>query len=117
MHDFQRKFSMENYKREKRSHGQKILYKDTLKASLEDFEIPMGSCEQNTQERSKWFTLVKFLSGKPLYLSAEAVCISARCRRKKVLKSFFCMNPDFRQKYTFISSDLLNYVALYFKVC
>ena len=37
----------------KRSQGgQKKRYKDTLKASLKDFEIPMGSWEQTAQERS-----------------------------------------------------------------
>ena len=39
----------------KRSQGgQKKRYKDTLKASLKDFDIPMGSWEQTAQERSKW---------------------------------------------------------------
>ena len=35
-------------------NGQKKHYKDTLKASLKDFDIPMGSWEQTAQERSKW---------------------------------------------------------------
>ena len=44
----------------KRSQGgQKKRYKDTLKASLKDFEIPMGSWEQTAQERSKWRGLIK----------------------------------------------------------
>ena len=35
----------------KRSQGgQKKRYKDTLKASLKDFDIPMGSWEQTAQE-------------------------------------------------------------------
>ena len=39
----------------KRSQGgQKKRYKDTLKASLKDFDIPMGSWEQTAQEHSKW---------------------------------------------------------------
>ena len=39
---------------EKRSQcDQKKRYKDTLKASLNDFDIPMGSWEQTAQERSK----------------------------------------------------------------
>ena len=38
--------------------GQKKRYKDTLKASLKDFEIPMGSWEQTAQERSKWRGLI-----------------------------------------------------------
>ena len=39
----------------KRSHGgQKKRYKDTLKASLKDFNIPTESWEQITQDRTKW---------------------------------------------------------------
>ena len=34
--------------------GMKKRYKDTLKASLKDFDIPMGSWEQPAQERSMW---------------------------------------------------------------
>ena len=38
----------------KRSQGsQKKRYKDTLKASLKDFKIPMGAWEQTSQTRSK----------------------------------------------------------------
>ena len=39
----------------KRSQGgQKKRYKDTLKNSLNDFDIPMGPWEPTAQERSKW---------------------------------------------------------------
>ena len=39
----------------KRSHGgQKKRYKDTLKASLKDFNIPTESWEQIAQDRAKW---------------------------------------------------------------
>ena len=39
---------------EKRSQdGQKKRYKDTLKVSLKDFDIPIGAWEQTAQERSK----------------------------------------------------------------
>ena len=39
----------------KRSHGgQKKRYKDILKASLRDFNIPTESWEQIAQERAKW---------------------------------------------------------------
>ena len=42
-----------------RSQGdQKKCYKDTLKASLKDFDIPIGSWEQTVQERSKWRGLI-----------------------------------------------------------
>ena len=43
----------------KRSEGgQKNRYKDTLKAFLKVFDIPMGSWEQTAQERSKWQGLI-----------------------------------------------------------
>ena len=43
----------------KRSHGgQKKRYKDTLKASLKDFNIPTESWEQNAQDRAKWRGLI-----------------------------------------------------------
>ena len=38
--------------------GQKKRYKDTLKASLKDFDIRIGSCEQTAQDRSKWRGLI-----------------------------------------------------------
>ena len=55
----QRKSSMENYVR-KRSHGgQKKRYKDTLKASLKDLNIPTESWEQIAQDRTKWRGLIR----------------------------------------------------------
>ena len=50
----------------KRSQGgQKKRYKDTLKAPLKDFDIPIGSWEQTPQERSKWRGLIN--KGAALY--------------------------------------------------
>ena len=44
----------------KRSHdGQKKRYKDTLKASLKDFNIPTESWEQIAQDRTKWRGLIR----------------------------------------------------------
>ena len=44
----------------KRSNGgQKKRYKDTLKASLKDFNIPTESWEQIAQDRTKWRGLIK----------------------------------------------------------
>ena len=44
----------------KRSHGgQKKRYKDTLKASLKDFNIPTDSWEQIAQDRTKWRGLIR----------------------------------------------------------
>ena len=48
----------------KRSHGgQKNRYKDTLKASLKDFNIPTESWEQIAQDRTKWRGLIKMGAG------------------------------------------------------
>ena len=48
----------------KRSHGgQTKRYKDTLKASLKDFNIPTESWEQIAQDRTKWRGLIKRGSG------------------------------------------------------
>ena len=52
----------------KRSQGgQKKRYKDTFKAPLKDFDIPIGSWEQTVtaQERSKWRGLIN--KGAALY--------------------------------------------------
>ena len=44
----------------KRSHGgQKKRYKDTLKASLKDFNIPKEAWEQIAQDREKWRDLIR----------------------------------------------------------
>ena len=44
----------------KRSHGgQKKRYKDTLKASLKDFDIPTESWEQIVQDPAKWRGLIR----------------------------------------------------------
>ena len=44
----------------KRSHGgQTKRYKDTLKASLKDFNIPTELWEQIAQDRTKWRGLIK----------------------------------------------------------
>ena len=44
----------------KRSYGgQKKRYKDTLKASLKDFNLPSESWEQIAQDRTKWRGLIR----------------------------------------------------------
>ena len=53
-------FAKEHPQVGKRSHGgQKKRYKDTLKASLKDFNIPTESWEQIAQDRTKWRGLIK----------------------------------------------------------
>ena len=57
----QRKSSMENALYVgKHSYGvQKKRYKDILKASLKDFNIPTESWEQNAPDRLKWRGLIR----------------------------------------------------------
>ena len=70
MRDFQRKFSMKNYMREiALKVARRNAKKDTLKASLKDFDISMGSWEQTAQERSKWRGLIN--EGTALYEKIE----------------------------------------------
>ena len=45
--------------RKRSNGGQKKRYKDTLKASLKDFNIPTESWEQISQDRTKWRGLIK----------------------------------------------------------
>ena len=69
----------------KRSQGgQKKRYKDTLKTSLKDFEIPMGSWEQTAQERSKWRGLIN--KGAALY-EKKRLCEAERKRRERKAKT------------------------------
>ena len=56
--DYPRKFSMENFRNESSLGGQQNRYKDTLKASLKDFNIPNDSWEQAAQDRTKWRCLI-----------------------------------------------------------
>ena len=79
----QRKFSMENCKLQegKRSQGgQKKLYKDTLKASLKDFNIPTESWEQAAQDRTKW----RYLTNKGAsQFEAKRICDAERKRKER----------------------------------
>ena len=95
------------------SHGgQKKRYKDTLKASLKDFNIPTESWEQIAQDRTKWRGLIKRGAGE-----YEAKGISEaeqkRAQRKARAKaspaelsssdSCFICNRQFRAKIGLIS--------------
>ena len=62
MHEerFPRKILYGELEMGKRSHGgQKKRYKDTLKASLKDFNIPTESWKQIAQDRAKWRGLIR----------------------------------------------------------
>ena len=66
----------------KRSQGgQKKRYKDTLKASLKDLDMPIGSLEQTAQERSRWRGLIN--KGAALY-EKKRVCEAERKRKKRI---------------------------------
>ena len=53
MNDFERKFSRENYRMDSALKvARRNVEKDTLKASLKYFDIPVVSWEQTAEERS-----------------------------------------------------------------
>ena len=65
----------------KRSQGgRKKGYKDTLKASLEDFNISTESWEQAAQDRTQW----RFLSNKGAsQFEAKRICEAERKRKER----------------------------------
>ena len=66
----------------KRSQGgQKKRYKDTLKSSIKDFDIPMGSWGQTANQRSKWRGLVN--KGAALYEIIESVKLKESAENAK----------------------------------
>ena len=65
----------------KRSQGgQKKRYKDTLKASLKDFNIPTESWEQAAQDRTKWRCLIKKGASQ---FEAKRICEAERKRKER----------------------------------
>ena len=65
----------------KRSQGgQKKRYKDTLKDTLKDFDIPMGPWESTAQERSKWRGLI---NKKAALYEKKRICETERKRRER----------------------------------
>ena len=77
----QRKFSIENCKKD-RAHkvAKKKRYKDTLKASLKDFNIPIESWEQAAQDRTKWRCLIN--KGASLF-EEKRICEAERKRKER----------------------------------
>ena len=116
----QRKSSMENYKLEKRSNGgQKKRCKDTLKASLKDFNKPTESWEQIAQDRMKWRGLKRKGAGEyeGKGISEAEQKRAQRKARAKVsptelsssdLSCSIC-NRQFRAKIGLISSAILEH--------
>ena len=66
---------------EKRTQGgQKKHYKDTLKASLKDFNIPTESWEQAAQDRTKWHCLINKGTSQ---FEAKGICEAERNRKER----------------------------------
>ena len=65
----------------KRSQGgQKQRYKDTLKASLKDFNIPTDSWEQAAQDRTKWRC---FINKGASHFEAKRICEAERKHKER----------------------------------
>ena len=65
----------------KRSQGgQKKRYKDTLKASLKDFNIPIESCEQAAKDRTKGRCLINKSASQ---FEAKSICEAERKRKER----------------------------------
>ena len=76
----------------KRSQGgRKKRYKDTLKVSLKDFDIPMGSWGQTAQERSKWRGLIN--KGAALYEKREYVKLKENTENEKPIPMGHQLSP------------------------
>ena len=107
----QRKFSMENYVGKRSFGGHKKRYKNTLKASLEDINIPTESWEQIAQDRAKLRGLIRRGAGE---YEAKSEAEQKRAQRKARTKgsptelsssdlSFSICNRQFRAKIGLIS--------------
>ena len=81
MSDLQTKSSMENYKRESALKVARGNATDTLKVSLKNFDIPIGSWEHTAQERSKWRGLIN--KGEALYEKRESVKLKESAENEK----------------------------------
>ena len=69
----------------KRSQGgQKKRYKDTLKASLKDFNIPTESWEQAAQGRTKWPCLINKGASQ---FEEKRICEAERKRKEREAKA------------------------------
>ena len=61
--------------------GQKKRYKDTLKASLKDFNIPIESWEQAAQDRTKWRCLIN--KGASQFEEKRICKAERKCKERK----------------------------------
>ena len=60
--------------------GHKKRYKDTLNASLKDFNIPTESWEQAAQDRTKWHCLINKGASQ---FEAKRICEAERKRKER----------------------------------
>ena len=67
---------MENF----RKGGQKKRYKDTLKASFKEFNIPTESLEQAAQDRRKWRCIIHKSAAQ---FEAKRICEAERKRKER----------------------------------
>ena len=109
--------------------GQKKRYKDTLKASLKDFNIPTESWEQAAQDRTKWRCLI---NKGAFQIEAKRICEAERKRKERkarvrgpssdsVQSEFTCSicNRQFRAKklaYTAINEHINTHKRLIFRI-
>ena len=112
----------------KRSQGgQKKRYKDTLKASLEDFNFPIESWEQAAQDRTKWRCLINKGASQ---FEEKRICEAERKRKERKARAkepssvsaqseFTCSicNRQFRAKiaYTAINKHTNTHKRLIFR--
>ena len=76
----QRKFSMENCKKESAHNVAKRNATKTLKASLKDFNIPTESWEQAAQDQTKWRCLINKGASQ---FEAKRICEAERKRKER----------------------------------
>ena len=108
--------------------GQNKRYKDTLKASLKDFDIPTESCEQAAQDRTKWRCL--FNKGASQF-EAKIICEAERKRKERKARAkgpssdsaqseFTCSiatdSLELKLAYTAINEHTSTYKRLIFRI-
>ena len=82
----------------KRSQGgQKKRYKDTLKASLKDFNIPIESWEQAAQDRTKWRCLINKGASQ---FEEKRICEAERKRKERKARAKEPSSVSAQSKFT-----------------
>ena len=77
--------------------GQKKRYKDTLKASLKDFNIPTESWEQAAQDRIKWRCLINKGAAK---FKSKRICEAERKRKERKPRAKGSSSDSVQSKFT-----------------